>query len=319
MPFCAGYSSHCPLSFSLRLPTRKPAAPFPTKALLHDDFAKVAEAHFYDLVRRLPPSDTATCLQRLVLVKRAFISAAARIIERPAQPCAVSIEDRLSVTMAFILAAERKDMVRARDLAGQYQHIPDTFGEALTSDDIRGHGGVGVLKQHVIRLPHALQQETATLLLERRHDMGELLFHNAMKTSRRRIQRLKPDVVIALNAVANIDRSDDTTLPTEMAERFCSHWSIVFADKSVDGDLLDRWLDEEFPTTRPNVTFSRALPTAVGNYMWSILKRLFDCLVTPLRALMAFRIAPGDYVGNGPQRFFTMQAWLCNKATRCPI
>ena len=85
--------------------------------------------------------------------------------------------------------------------------------------------------------------------------MGEFSFHNAMKKSRRRIQRLKPDAVIALNAVANIDRSDVTTLPAEMAERLCSHWSAVFADKSVDGDLLDRWLDEEFPTTRPECDF----------------------------------------------------------------
>ena len=97
-----------------------------------------------------------------------MFSAAARLVARPSQPMATSCEDRLSVTMSFIRAAERHDMHRAREDAGRYKHIRDTIGEVLDRDDIRGNPGLQLLKQHAVVLAQALQQENAARLEERR-------------------------------------------------------------------------------------------------------------------------------------------------------
>ncbi len=250
LEFTPGYSSHCPVGFEFRVPQRRTSAQFPTRALLHDDFSSVAEEQFYDLVNRLPPSETSSCFQRLVLAKRAFLSAAARVLERASQPAATRTEDKLAVTMAFVRAAERGDLQRARGEAARYEHIRTVLGAALSSETLKGHRSLDVLKEHAVSLAHALHQERATELDSVRDEMGEHGYRNATTNLWRRIQRLNPDKCMTLNAVSNPDRTEVTTEPCEMAEKLAAHWAAVFARQPIDMDLLMEWLAAEYPEHR---------------------------------------------------------------------
>ncbi len=179
----------------------------------------------------------------------ALLTAAARVLERASQPEAVITADRLSVTTSFVRAAERGDVAKARGEAGRYAFIRTTSGTDLQKDNLRGASGIITLKNHAVLLAQQLHQETADELSSRRDELGETGYMNATKNLWRRLRRLKPESIVALNAVASEDRSDVTTEPSEMASKLAAHWATVFSAKPIDADLLRIWLDDEFPNS----------------------------------------------------------------------
>ena len=238
MPFAHGLSDHRPVSFARR--TSKYSSDslrqMPSWVASHTSFPELTREYFNDLRHH---AGSPGALAQLQLFKDAMWQAARDLthIFKPGQrPKAAATEDRLSCSLSFVSALERRQSDHALAQVSRYPRLRSMYGHDIVG--VLSPTGLMAMRDHAVELA---QQNISERLEELRRLRSELLKFEIVSRKQQvfvRLQRLLPGRSSAIQAVIDQDGSVVSD-PESMADVLSKHWGDVFSRTPTDRSLLE--------------------------------------------------------------------------------
>jgi hypothetical protein len=204
----------------------------------------------------------------LVLLKQAIKDTTRTMGREQTYNAAKTTEDRLGWTIMFIRAVEDVSLTAMQRHALAYPHLAKLVDHR--NPNLRLNGGLDVVRKHAIHLAHSSITEDLAALDKSNDDL-------LRRTQRKdhilvRLKRLMPGASTSLQAMVD-DTGAVTADPEEMATSLRDHWGTVFAERSIDKQLLDKWLkNATFPPQEKDL-----LPP--GSAQWQVTREEVEAAI----------------------------------------
>lgn len=239
-------SHHRPVSFSRRRAPSRPAGtgPLPTQIIHQPDWPRRVAATFQHY--QCNDTHTASPSRNMRLLKRAIQTVTwdmkTESNTNPPNTQPDHIDDALGWTMRCVRAVEKD----AQTTINTCLHAYPTLHTMIGNRQAPKHLQLTQLKQHAVELAkldilQTLRANSACTETTSDHDKI-----NQRSYIQRKILRLTKGMTTGLGAL-QLPNGDITTDAETITTELRRHWSTVFAERHINSDQLNRWLEEEFP------------------------------------------------------------------------